>query len=163
MISTSKTHKHVSILRVDGVLGTIEVPDFMPLGSNGRWSERVVCLPDCSFGPLVSKLGVVSTGKLKDTSVDIGSLLVNLETLPDIVRTYVLGGQDTDERCDEVGSETLEHLWGHGGSQHCSGGELRISCVGGRARQAYRNNDIDLDVVLCALSCQCASETDKTH
>lgn len=100
----------------------------MPLGSNGRWRERVIRLPDCSLGPLVSKLGVVSTGKLKDSSVDIGSLLVSSGNMPDIVRTYVLGGQDTDERCDEVGSETLEHLWGHGSGQHSSSSKLHVSC-----------------------------------
>jgi hypothetical protein len=100
----------------------------MPLGSNGRWREGVIRLPDCSLGPLVSKLGVVTTGKLKDSSVDIGSLLVSLESLPDSMRTYVLGGQDTDEGCDKVGSETLEHLWRHGSSQHSSSSKLHVSC-----------------------------------
>jgi hypothetical protein len=134
------TDQHISILRVDGVFGTFEVSNFMPLGSDSRGSERVIRLPDCSLRPFVSKFRVVSTRKLKDTTVDIGSLLISsTRYATESAGTYIPSSQDTDEWRDEVGSETLKHLWWHSGSEHGSGSELTVSLVfsnGGRSLQA---------------------------
>ena len=44
-----ETYHHVDIFRVDGMLGAVKVPDFMPFGSDRRGGKGIVCLPDCSL------------------------------------------------------------------------------------------------------------------
>ena len=113
------------------MLGTVEVSHFMPLGSDGRRGERVIRLPDRTFRSFVSELGVESTGELEDTSINVGSLWVsNLGRIePSESCTYVLGREDTDERSDELWSETLEHVWRHCCGKHSSSSELFFSSV----------------------------------
>jgi len=68
------------------MLGPIKVPDFMPFGGDCRGGEGVVGLPDCSLGPLISQLRVVTTSELENSTVNVGSLLVNFgsEDLSDL-------------------------------------------------------------------------------